>query len=77
MRQHAPRTATPQQIDDPIEDFPPGVSFRASPRFGVGHQMFDQVPFTVTQIRLGMVVVRSYPDDTRSYLATVDFLDML
>jgi hypothetical protein len=51
MRQHPPRTAAAQQIEDGVEDFPLGIGLGPAPWFGVGHQMLDQVPFFVTEIR--------------------------
>jgi hypothetical protein len=54
MRQQPPGTLTAQDIKDTVEDFPLGVLLRSTPRPGLGHQVFDQVPFSVIQIgRIG------------------------
>jgi hypothetical protein len=50
MRQHPPGTAAAQQIEDGVEDVPLGVGLGTAPRFGVGHEMLEHVPFFVTEI---------------------------
>jgi hypothetical protein len=50
MGQHAPGTATAQQIEDAVEDLALGVFFRSAPGFRLGHEMFNQVPFFIAEI---------------------------
>ena len=60
MGQHAPRAAAAQEIEDGVQDLPLRVGYRAASWFGVGHQMFDQVPFFVTQRVFKKLAIAKY-----------------
>jgi hypothetical protein len=77
MWQHPPGTPSAQQIEDPVQDFPLGVDLGSAPRFRVWHEMLEQGPFFITEIR-GVRLSRVHASyGTRAYPAIVNFLDTL
>ena len=77
MWEHAPRTPRPQEIEDPIQDLALGIRLRTSPRFRLWHQMFDQLPFVISEVgRVWLSRVHAL-NDTRVQLANASFLDTL
>ena len=77
MREHAPGTPRPQEIEDPIQDLALGIRLRTSPRFRLWHQMFDQIPFVISEVgRVWLSRVHAL-HDTRVQLANASFLDTL
>jgi hypothetical protein len=50
MWQQTPGTATTQEVEDGVQDFPLGILFWSAAWFGRGNQMLNQRPFTVTEI---------------------------
>jgi len=50
MGQQAPGTATTQNIEDGVQDFPFGILLWSAPRLGCGHIGCDQRPFLVSKV---------------------------
>ena len=48
--EQSPGTAAPRQIPKGIEKFTFGVFLRAAPSFGRGHEMLNQLPFSIRQV---------------------------
>ena len=77
VRQHAPGTPRPQEIEDPIEHLALGRGLGTPARFRLWHQMFDQLPFFIRQVG-GVQLSRVHaPEDIHSQWADASFLDIL
>jgi hypothetical protein len=50
MGQQPPGTATPEDIEDRVQNFALGIFLRSAAWFGSGDQMLNQRPFTVTEV---------------------------
>ena len=77
MGQHAPGTATAQQLEDRVQDFALGIGLGPPSRFRFGHERLYQAPFfiaEISRIRLSQVHAR---DHTRSCSIMGNFLDTL
>ena len=48
--EQTPRTPTPQDIKDAIEDFALGILLRSAAGLRLGHMGLDQLPLFVTQV---------------------------
>ena len=77
MRQQAPRTPTPQDRKDTIEDFALGVLLRSSSGLPLGHIGLDQLPLLVTQV--GRVRFSGFhtANGHQSWLPVANFLKIL
>lgn len=77
MGQHPPRAAAAQQVEDPIENFSPGVVGGSPAALGLRHQMLDEVPFFITEISWVWLSGHHTLKNTRWPSAYSNFLDTL
>jgi hypothetical protein len=77
MRQQAPRTPTPQDIKDAIEDFALGVLLRSSSGLPLGHIGLNQLPLFVTQVSWVGFSGFHTANGHQSWLPVANFLNML
>jgi hypothetical protein len=50
VREQPPGTAAPRQIPEGIENFTFRVFLRSPPNFGRGHEMLNQLPFSIREV---------------------------